>query len=72
VRVIIDGDLVLDLPSPPRVGEIIAWGPQVRRVQDVVWWLPKTGRDGGAPTAEDISVHVQLEQERTEAAEDGR
>lgn len=60
MRVVIDGGLELDLPAPPRVGEIIA-GADARRVAEVVWWIPKTAPDGGATTAADVTVHVQLE-----------
>lgn len=63
MRVVIDGGLELDLPSPPRKGEIIAGIADARRVAEVVWWIPKTSRSGGATKAEDVTVHVQLEPE---------
>lgn len=63
MRVVIDGGLELDLPAPPRVGEIIAGIADGRRVAEVVWWIPKTSRDGGPTTASDVTVHVQLEGE---------
>jgi hypothetical protein len=63
MRVVIDGGLELDLPAPPRVGEIIAGTADARRVAEVVWVIPETGRNGGAPTVDDVTVHVQLEKE---------
>ncbi|MER6534664.1 hypothetical protein ABT215_12810 [Streptomyces sp900105755] len=61
MRVVIDGGLELDLPAPPRVGEIVAGGDDARRVAEVVWWIPKTAPGGGPTTAADVTVHVQLE-----------
>ena len=63
MRVVIDGGIELDLPALPRVGEIIAGPGEPRRVAEVVWWIPKTSRDGGATTAVDVTVHIQLEKQ---------
>ncbi|MER5561174.1 hypothetical protein ABT071_21475 [Streptomyces sp. NPDC002506] len=67
VKVIIDGTLELDLPAPPRQGEIIAWSDEARRVESVVWIIPNSGRSGAVTTGEDVVVHVQLERPWREA-----
>ncbi|MGW5529492.1 hypothetical protein [Streptomyces xanthochromogenes] len=71
MKVVIDGTLELDLAAPPRQGEIIAWGDDARRVESVVWIIPDIGQSGGAPTAEDVVVHVKLQKHWRERAGEG-
>lgn len=58
MKVIIDGTWELDLPAPPRVGELIASGERVERVAEVVWLMPDE-------IDHEVRVHVQLESKET-------
>lgn len=70
MKVIINGKLELDLPAPPRQGEIVSWVGGGQRVAEVVWVIPTTGRHGQEPTADDVAVHVQLERDWREGKTD--
>lgn len=70
VRVVIDGKLELHLTAPPREGEIISCDGDARRVETVTWVIPDTNMHGQAPSAEDISVHVQREKDWREGLSD--
>jgi hypothetical protein len=70
MRVLIDGKLELNLPAPPRQGEIVSWDGDARRVAEVVWAIPATNMYGQAPSAEDVAVHIQLERDWREGKTD--
>lgn len=54
MKVIIDGRWELGLPTPPRVGDLIAGAERVGRVTEVVWLMPDELDD-------EVRVHVQLD-----------